>query len=991
MDANLISTVLTHSNTNMQLSDFLFKHLVKTGEASEERPITNTRIGDTPSGIYGGSYHIPDAEYDQFLKILYKSIIEKNGKEYLTEKQLDANGPIAIDIDLRFKYDVTERIYTKDHINDIILLYLDELKQIYQFDETTNFNIYVLEKATVNRVNEKQITKDGIHIIIGLQADRVVQTYLRSKIVEIIDDVWGELPITNTWSDVFDEGISTGKTNWQLIGCRKPGFEAYQLKYVYNVHVDETDGEVMMPLVDVKKSLNIDNIAKLSIRYRDHPSLFMTSSFITIYEKIKGVTVARKPRTSGGAGAGAGGTTAAPLDILNIRNADQLKSMIDYFLESITKQDYLLKETYQFTMTLPEPYYGANSFMKWIRVGWALRNISDRLFIVWVAFSAQTSTFDYSSIRDDLWERWIKFDTHNPDGLTERSIMHWSKKDNLEGYKKARFDSVDFYMDEALDIATLDSNNTDKRSKVCGDYDIAKVLYHLFKDEYVCVSIKGAVWYRYKNHRWAEIDSGTTLRNAISEELRDIFTRKSVRLNALACREVSNEDKANHIKDKASKILEICARLGRTNDKKNIMTEARELFWDENFLKTLDTNSYLTCFKNGVIDFKEKKFRPGYPEDNLSKCTNIDYVKLNPAKHGKTMEEIHNFMNKLFPNIELRNYAWDFLASTMLGLTTNQTFNMFIGGGSNGKSKLIDLMKKVLGEYCNGDTPLTLITQPRTKIGSASPEIASLKGVRLAVMQEASKGDKIIEGQMKALTGGDPLTGRALYMDNVTFIPQFKLVVCSNEFMDVKSNDHGTWRRICVVDFESLFTETPVSNDPDKPHQFKLDKHIDEKFNEWAPILASMLIERAFITMGDAQIPEIVKRASNAYRERQDYISEFIRDRIVRSPNDCVQKAMLANVFKEWYNTNYGMRIPNLKDVTAYMDKQFGKAKNAVWLGIRVVYDNEHTNVTAGQHGGQPPAGQHGGQPPAGQHGGQPPAQEEEGDDDIDDIDIREI
>jgi len=68
------------------------------------------------------------------------------------------------------------------------------------------------------------------------------------------------------------------------------------------------------------------------------------------------------------------------------------------------------------------------------------------------------------------------------------------------------------------------------------------------------------------------------------------------------------------------------------------------------------------------------------------------------------------------------------------------------------------------------------------------------------------------------------------------------------------------------------------------------------------------------------------------------------------------------------------MRIPNLKDVTAYMDKQFGKAKNAVWLGIRVVYDNENTNITAGQ-------------PPAGQHAGQ----EEEGDDDIDDIDIQEI
>jgi phage/plasmid-associated DNA primase len=57
----------------------------------------------------------------------------------------------------------------------------------------------------------------------------------------------------------------------------------------------------------------------------------------------------------------------------------------------------------------------------------------------------------------------------------------------------------------------------------------------------------------------------------------------------------------------------------------------------------------------------------------------------------------------------------------------------------------------------------------------------------------------------------------------ISFIPQFKLVVCSNEFMEIKSMDHGTWRRIRVVDF-TLFTEKPASDDPDKPYQYKLDK-----------------------------------------------------------------------------------------------------------------------------------------------------------------------
>ena len=40
----------------------------------------------------------------------------------------------------------------------MIQIHLEELKQIYQFDDATAFKVYVLEKATVNRVKEKNYT-----------------------------------------------------------------------------------------------------------------------------------------------------------------------------------------------------------------------------------------------------------------------------------------------------------------------------------------------------------------------------------------------------------------------------------------------------------------------------------------------------------------------------------------------------------------------------------------------------------------------------------------------------------------------------------------------------------------------------------------------------------------------------------------------------------------------------------------------------------------
>ena len=47
-------------------------------------------------------------------------------------------------------------------------------------------------------------------------------------------------------------------------------------------------------------------------------------------------------------------------------------------------------------------------------------------------------------------------------------------------------------------------------------------------------------------------------------------------------------------------------------------------------------------------------------------------------------------MKQVFPKDELRNYVAH-LASTLLGTTQNQTFNIYTGTGSNGKSKLIEL------------------------------------------------------------------------------------------------------------------------------------------------------------------------------------------------------------------------------------------------------------------------------------------------------------
>jgi len=210
-------------------------------------------------------------------------------------------------------------------------------------------------------------------------------------------------------------------------------------------------------------------------------------------------------------------------------------------------------------------------------------------------------------------------------------------------------------------------------------------------------------------------------------------------------------------------------------------------------------------------------------------------------------------------------------------------------------------------------------------------------------MSEMSKGDKMNEGVMKELVSGmEPIKARGLYMiEPLEFIPQFKLIMCSNEFPEIKTQDHGTWRRIRVVNFESLFTDTPVSDDPDKPFQYMIDRNIKEKFQEWSPIFASMLVKEAFLTDGVVKdCPEVLS-ASNEYREREDYLAAFTKDKVVREIGSQIRKGQLAEEFKLWYNINFGVRNASPKDMYEYMDKSYGKNKSGVWKNVRLKFRDD--------------------------------------------------
>jgi P4 family phage/plasmid primase-like protien len=952
------------------LEQFLMNCSLKKDSTLE---LTHTEFGK----MIKRKFHIPNEKYDQYMKLYYKDVIKPNKTHNLIERQLifknGSSGPLLIDVDLQFLSQYTTRQYSLDHVHELVQTVLDLLSSTFEMDDDISFIVAVLEKPaprTVTKPNSTVIVKDGIHLMFSISMDMIYHQYFRQKIIDTVQnlDLWKALPISNGFEDVFDSSISNGTNGWLAPRSMKPDDKnPYDVTLAYNVNFD-TEKNMWSKIILVEKAEQVEAFYKqyykqLFVRNQNLPTLSLPKESvleeIRRYEDLHKKPTASSPTAAAAAAAAGkngicGGDEMYQISISTVRqigNREDLEILKNIFLDNLEPTKYEIREAFEFAMTLPETYYGAGSYNKWIKVGFALRNTSIYLLIAWVVFSAQSASFDFSKDIISICDHWMRWIQEPEFGVTRLSLMYWSKHDAPEKYQKVHENTIDFYLDQTIGGLSLEQLTKKGKGTGCSDYDIATVVYHLKKGLFIACGIKSNSWYVFNGSYWSKDDSGTTLRNILSTQVRGLYIAKSTKLWEKAHQiktpdgEVDTENEEHQIlKARANLFIGIATRLGNTHEKDNFMRECKEQFYDKDFEKKLDQNRYLLCFSNGVIDFKEKRFRKGYPEDYISKCTQIDYVPVfrEREKDREIIFEIQDYFSKLFPIPELCAYMWNHLASVIIGDTAKtQCLHYYTGVGQNGKSMLVKLIQMILGDYAT-ELDVSFFVNDRPSRGKATPELLCLLGTRFAVTAEPSEGEKLNEGPMKALTSGtDRIKYRGLFKDEDSFLPQVHSVIMANHYLPVKSRDHGTWRRIRVIKFLSLFVDEPKEDSVvGKEYQFKKEEDFDDKFKKWAPVFISLLIEIAYVNQGSLKICKIVEEYSNEYKKGQDYLAEFIGDKIEKCPGNRLKKSHVLETFNEWYLANYQVKISGKKqELFNTMDKEFGASISNCWLDVKMKMD----------------------------------------------------
>lgn len=343
-----------------------------------------------------------------------------------------------------------------------------------------------------------------------------------------------------------------------------------------------------------------------------------------------------------------------------------------------------------------------------------------------------------------------------------------------------------------------------------------------------------------------------------------------------------------------------------------------------------DADPMLLGLANGVLDLRTGQLCAPSPALLVSKRCNVAY---DPSAACPLFER---FMFEIQPDPDARWFLQRLAGYCLTGDTSAQAFAFLFGTGCNGKSVYTETMAWLLGDYARKIATEMLMQHQRNPQGP-SPDIVALKGVRLAYASETEEGQRFAAARIKELTGGDTLNGRVPYgKADICFQPTHKLMIVGNHKPEISDMSHGMWRRVMLIGFEQTI---PQAN---------RDPHLHEKLKGEGPGILNWALAglRAWRHSG-LQIPKAVRDATIAYRDDQDILGDWLRERCDVGAMLTVAKRNVYLDYLNWTKTNGHAPMSQSRLTRRLNDRgcRLQRDKRAV-IGLALKYSTPFEPVT---------------------------------------------
>jgi putative DNA primase/helicase len=299
---------------------------------------------------------------------------------------------------------------------------------------------------------------------------------------------------------------------------------------------------------------------------------------------------------------------------------------------------------------------------------------------------------------------------------------------------------------------------------------------------------------------------------------------------------------------------------------------------------TFDSNPYLFCIENGVVDMQTGRFLKHDPSLYLTMKSPIKFDSAATCPH------IEKFLGSALGSVE---NVLSFL-DIMTAKTTDLLFEYFvamIGGGSNGKTIAEELIRALFGDEMISEVDLLTLTQNRF-------DRRELFKKKFLINSEVS-GDEKESRWIKFISGGGRIDADQKGKDHIQFRPRCLIIFDTNNPPKFADTSYAFQRRLVKIDFQNRFVDDPKEASERQRDPFILKKITCQK--ELSGLL-NLLILRARDVLPEKRI---YRRATGAmladeYRMQSDSIAEFFEMFTEYDPGLWVQKTSLYSKYEDF-------------------------------------------------------------------------------------------
>ena len=328
-----------------------------------------------------------------------------------------------------------------------------------------------------------------------------------------------------------------------------------------------------------------------------------------------------------------------------------------------------------------------------------------------------------------------------------------------------------------------------------------------------------------------------------------------------------------------------------------------------------DVDQWVLTVENGTVDLRTGKLLPHDPKRLITKLAPVVY---DPAATCPNWLEFLDMIMIQRPS--LVGFLKRAFGLSLTGVTSDKAMYILHGHlGDNGKSTMIDVMQRMLGDYARR-TPVETFLKKRE--GSIPNDVARLKGARFVWAAENERGSRLSESLIKEMTGGDKMSARFMRGEFFEFMPEFKLWFATNHKPSIRG-DQAIWRRFKLIPFD---ISIPLD-------QQRARHEVMEMFAAEHSGILNWAIEGCLEWQRNGLgVPDEVVAATREYEAEQDTFAMFLEEKCVRVPNARVSSIALYRAYKGWAE-EYGENPVSHKTFAALMSER-GFHKNRAVAGI---------------------------------------------------------